>query len=150
MKKYLATLVFPLALAFSAPAVAFAMVMDAPAPMPMSQIIAKLHAAGFGNIEDIEFEHGQYEATVFQQNGAKYELKINSQTGEILNKPTVNMGKITIQEAATAVEKAGYTHIKEIEGKRDYYEVKAMNAEGHKTTLEVNRETGAVTKHSWF
>lgn len=140
MKLHIA-LVLPLVMACS---VAFA----APAQqMPLSSIIQQLKTDGYYGFDKIDMERGVYEITVFDKMGHEFKLKVNPTTGVILNKPTPDVASITMEDAVVAVEKAGYTNIKEIEIKHDknYFKVEALNAQGKKVKLHVDAKTGAVT-----
>lgn len=54
--------------------------------------------------------------------------------------------KITIQEALSTAEKAGYTGIRKIELEHGKWEVKGRNTQGKKYEIKINAMTGALTK----
>lgn len=54
--------------------------------------------------------------------------------------------KITIHEALSVVEKAGYANICEIELEHGVWEVKGRDAEGKKFKVEVDAMTGEMVK----
>ena len=49
------------------------------------QVHQTLEAAGYGNIEKIEREHGNYEVKATDRNGERVKLHVNPQTGEVLD-----------------------------------------------------------------
>lgn len=51
--------------------------------LPLGEIVRRLEAAGYRNIEKIEREHGVYEARATDRDGARVKLDIHPQTGEI-------------------------------------------------------------------
>ena len=53
---------------------------------------------------------------------------------------------LPLQQVLTQMESAGFTNIEEIERDDGRYEVKATNAEGVRTKLYLNGETGEVLK----
>lgn len=57
--------------------------VDGPA-LPMDQIVVKLREQGYGEIHEIEREHGRYEVKGLGQDGRKVELYVDPKTGEIL------------------------------------------------------------------
>ena len=53
------------------------------AALPMDQIVVKLREQGYGEIQEIEREHGHYEVKALGQDGRKVELYVDPKTGEI-------------------------------------------------------------------
>lgn len=51
--------------------------------LPLGEIVRRLEAAGYRNIEKIEREHGTYEARATDRNGVRVKLDIHPQTGKI-------------------------------------------------------------------
>ncbi|STX52134.1 Uncharacterized conserved protein [Legionella busanensis] len=54
--------------------------------------------------------------------------------------------KVSIQQALSAAEKAGYTDIRKIEYEHGRWEVKGKNAQGNKFEVKIDATTGALTK----
>lgn len=54
--------------------------------------------------------------------------------------------KVSIQQALSAAEKAGYTNIRKIELEHGQWEVKGRNAQGKKFKLTIDATTGALSK----
>ncbi|KTD32810.1 hypothetical protein Lnau_2458 [Legionella nautarum] len=54
---------------------------------------------------------------------------------------------ITIQQALSTAEKAGYTNIRKIEYEHGKWEVKGLNADGKKFKIEINATTGAISEY---
>ncbi len=54
--------------------------------------------------------------------------------------------KISIQQALSTAEKAGYTHIRKIELEHGLWEVKGRDAQGKKFEIKINATTGAFSK----
>lgn len=58
---------------------------DGPAAwLSIGQVVGKLEAAGYRNVEKIEREHGGYEARATDRSGARVKLDINPRTGEVI------------------------------------------------------------------
>ena len=53
--------------------------------LSIPQIIGKLEAAGYRNIEKIEREHGSYEVRATNRNGQRSKLYVHPQTGEVIS-----------------------------------------------------------------
>lgn len=54
--------------------------------------------------------------------------------------------KVSIQQALSAAEKAGYTNIRKIELEHGRWEVKGQDAQGKKFEVKINATTGALSK----
>lgn len=124
--------------------------------MPLSTILQQLKTAGFVCVKEIQMENGIYEAMAMNKSGKAFKLDISPQTGTVLKETSVtdmdkkmmkNMPKVSIQQAALNIEKAGYVQIKEIEGasQRDFYKAEAIDAKGTEVDLKVNKKTGVVS-----
>lgn len=70
--------------------------------LPLGEIVRRLEAAGYRNIEKIEREHGVYEARATDRDGARVKLDIHPQTGEI----TPRASRSDRREGARAQERA--------------------------------------------
>lgn len=53
--------------------------------LSIPQIIHKLEAAGYRNIEKIEREHGSYEGRATNREGQRRKLYVHPQTGEVMD-----------------------------------------------------------------
>jgi hypothetical protein len=53
--------------------------------LSIPQIIEKLEAAGYRNIEKIEREHGNYEVRATNRDGKRSKLYVHPQSGEVMN-----------------------------------------------------------------
>ncbi|HRI92230.1 MAG TPA: PepSY domain-containing protein [Accumulibacter sp.] len=53
--------------------------------LSIPQIVDKLEAAGYCNIEEIEREHGNYEVRATRRDGTRSKLYVHPQTGEVMD-----------------------------------------------------------------
>ncbi|WP_291987161.1 PepSY domain-containing protein [Candidatus Accumulibacter sp. ACC007] len=53
--------------------------------LSIPQIVEKLEAAGYRNIEEIEREHGKYEVRATHRDGKRSKLYVHPQTGEVMD-----------------------------------------------------------------
>lgn len=58
----------------------------------------------------------------------------------------VTQPKISIQQALSTAEKAGYTNIRKIELEHGQWEVKGRDAQGKKFKVTINATTGTISK----
>ena len=57
----------------------------APAPaIPIEQVLAQLKAEGYGEVYEIEREHGRYEVKAKNRDGRMVELYLDARTGQTL------------------------------------------------------------------
>ncbi|NHC06202.1 PepSY domain-containing protein [Azonexus fungiphilus] len=52
--------------------------------LPMSALVARLEAAGYRNIEEIEREHGHYEVRATDRQGLRGKFLFDARSGELL------------------------------------------------------------------
>lgn len=57
---------------------------DAPSQLNKDEIRAKLSAAGYGNIHDVEFDHGLWSAQATNASGVKLELLADPDDGSVV------------------------------------------------------------------
>lgn len=113
----------------------------------MSTVLQSLQSAGYPLVEKVDFDRDSYKAEAITIQGQKVEVLLNLQ-GTIVKPKKINSVKLSMLDAAKAVEAAGYKSISEIEIEHEYYEVKAINNEGKKTELKVDAMTGKISKKS--
>jgi hypothetical protein len=114
--------------------------------LPLAKIVSNLQDQGYNIIKEVEFDDGIYEAKVITAQGQKVKLEINPLSGEIENMPKNTTMAISINDALSKVEKAGYTDIYEIESEHGGYEVKAYETKNNKKVeLYVDGQSGIIT-----
>lgn len=57
-----------------------------------------------------------------------------------------NSSKVSIQQALSTAEKAGYTNIRKIEFEHGQWEVKGRDANGKKFKVKIDATTGVLSK----
>ena len=117
-------------------------------PFQLSAIIQKLQGRGYFIFRKIELEDGAYSVEAINMQGDEEKLKINPQNGDIFE-PKVNTTRITMLDAVRKVEATGYHNIYKVMSDGDVYDVKALNKDGKKVSLEVNAITSEISKN-WF
>ena len=53
--------------------------------LPIPQVVEKVEAAGFREIEEIERESGSYEVKALDRRGERVKLRVNPRTGEVVD-----------------------------------------------------------------
>lgn len=144
MKLRIATLAFPLILACSV-CLADPALSSAHEPVPLSNILQILQENGFISIKEVTLDNKTYKIDAFDLAGQEFTFEVNADTGEFLNKPDSFNG-ITTQQAALAVEKAGYGRIKSITADNKFYSIDALDKSGEDIELEVSRSNGVISE----
>ncbi|RRD56298.1 PepSY domain-containing protein [Comamonadaceae bacterium OH2545_COT-014] len=123
-----------------------------------AQVADKLRAMGYAIVRDVDFENGLWEAEVRQhRNSPKIELLLHPVTLEVLNQPGPTTGGnnnpghangpvLTAQQVIQALQRAGYTHIHDLEFDDGRWEAEAINPAGQRVDLHINPYTGAVER----
>lgn len=119
----------------------------------ISAVIQNVQAKGYQDIREVEFDDGVYKVKAVNANGKKVNIYIDPQKNEILNVKTShkvkkknNTVKLSMLDAIKKVEAAGYHAVYEIDVEHHKYEIKALDKAGKKARLQVNGNTGKVSK----
>lgn len=118
--------------------------------LPMTTLIKKLESNGYVFIHEIEFSDDTFKVEAVNKQGENVELTMNPETGEILTNhehEKSNM-KLTMMDAVQAVENAGYHNIYKITVSlsKSNYEIKALDKNGGRISLNINGVTGEISK----
>ncbi len=122
------------------------------APMlDIAQVHARLEAAGYRSIDEIERKRDRYEVKAFDAEGRRVELDVDPATAAVrkaevkrerrADTPPQGLG---IAEIHARLEAAGYRPIEKIERGRDRVEVRARDAEGRLVELDVDAASARV------
>lgn len=115
-------------------------------PVPIVDVLQRLDQAGYNQIHNIEYKDGMYKVEAYGSQGQQVTFDVNAKNMAI---PTIeNKAKsyLTMLQVAHNVQRAGYSHIAQIEFDDKYYEITAYDANNKPVKLEVNSVTGEITK----
>lgn len=112
--------------------------------LKMSDILQSLYNKGYKNIHDIEKENGIIKAEGVNEQGIRYELHLNSRTGELIKQKQNMQLPLSALDIAKEVEKHGYSDITEIEFDESRYKVKAMMPDKKEEEFHVDPQTGEI------
>lgn len=135
MKKILPFALAPLALVAT---VAFANAVSGPA-----DVEAKLQAAGYSDIKDIEFDSGLWEADVRRADGRWADIAIDPATGEVFD----SRDGRTIMDARSitdALAAAGYTEVTDLDRDGALWEAEARDPQGQRVELRISGIDGRI------
>ncbi|QDP73246.1 PepSY domain-containing protein [Legionella israelensis] len=115
--------------------------------LKMSDILQSLYNKGYKNIHDIEKENGIIKAEGINEQGIRYELHLNSRTGEIIKQKQNMQLPLSALDIAKEVETQGYFDITEIEFDESRYKVKALDKSHKEVELQINPDTGKIERN---
>ena len=135
----------------------------ATAPRPVldiAQVIARLEAAGYRDIAEIELGRDRYEVKALDTDNRRVELDVDAATAEVRRTEVKGGARAPRQDAPAGttaaplslaqvherVVAAGYRSVEKIDRERDRVEVKALDAEGRRVELDVDPFTAQVRK----
>ncbi len=120
------------------------------APLSLAQLHARLQAAGYRQVQELEQERDRVEAKAQDREGRWVKLELDAHNGAVLHsKPgsaprEAQASGLDLGQLLTQLEGAGYRTIRKIERERDRVEVRAEDAQGRRVKLALDPQTGAV------
>ena len=116
-----------------------------------AQVRERLVAAGYTQIEDLEFDDGVWEAEARNGSGQRVDLIVHPVTGAILSETpdggaVAPVGLLTAAQIRAALEAAGYTQIRDLEFDDGYWEADARNRQGQRVELTIDPRTAAILR----
>jgi hypothetical protein len=106
-------------------------------------IRARLEAAGYTEVREIEFDSGLWEAEVRRADGRRGEVALDPASGEIFDSAD---GRASLDAAAiaAALESAGYTAITDLDRDGALWDAEAVDAAGQRVELRASGHDGRV------
>ncbi len=126
----------------SVPAIVFAAAAAAQSGAA-ADMQAKLQAAGYSEVRDIEFDSGLWEAEVRRADGKWAEVSIDEATGEIFD-PAAGRAMLDARSVAEALETAGYSEISDLDRDGALWEAEARGSDGQRVELRISGYDGRV------
>ena len=132
------------ALLLAAPFALIAGLAAAQATGSAGDVIAKLQAAGYAEVRDVEFDGGLWEAEVRRADGRWGEVAFDAASGEIFDAKAPGKTLLDARGAAEALEAAGYTEISDLDRDGALWEAEALDAQGTRVELRISGHDGRV------
>lgn len=132
------TLILPLTLATSllaAPAFA--------APLGAAEVQAKLRAAGYTQVHELERDDGVWEAEVTRADGTRDDVIIDPAKGEIFD-PANGRTVLDAGQILALAAKAGYTKITEVDRDGATWQLDAHNNKNQRVDVRMSGYDGRV------
>jgi predicted lactoylglutathione lyase len=120
-------------------------------PLTAEEVLVRVEAAGYRDVDALDFEHGRYELGARDPNKVAVLLIVNPNTGEIrsrLARKRARAGRmVSVDEIVPQVEAAGFKDIYLIEREHALYEIHTRDAEGRGVELYLHPRTGELLRH---
>ncbi|WP_434211934.1 PepSY domain-containing protein [[Pseudomonas] boreopolis] len=108
-----------------------------------TEVAAALDSAGYGQVRDIEFDSGLWEAEVRRSYGRWAEVSVHPKTGEIYDlhgKAEV----LPMRDVLAALERQGYRGFRDIDRDAGVWDIDAEDRNGRRVELRVSGYDGRV------
>lgn len=118
--------------------VAFAQAVSGPA-----DVEAKLQAAGYSDIKDIEFDSGLWEADVRRADGKWADIAVDPATGEVFDSRD-GRTVMDVRSVTDSLAAAGYTEVTDLDRDGALWEAEARDAQGQRVELRISGIDGRI------
>ncbi|MCC7634202.1 PepSY domain-containing protein [Stenotrophomonas rhizophila] len=122
------------------------------ADLSAADVQAKLRAAGYTQVHQLEREDGLWEADVSRADGSVDEVIIDPANGEIFD-PRGNRSVLDAGQILALAQKAGYTRIESFEREGATWALEARNARNQRVEVRLSGYDGRVLsskRDGWF
>lgn len=122
------------------------------ADLSAADMQAKLRAAGYTQVHQLEREDGLWEADVTRADGSIDEVIIDPANGEIFD-PRGNRSVLDAGQILALAQKAGYTQIESFEREGATWALEARNARNQRVEVRLSGYDGRVLsskRDGWF
>lgn len=108
-----------------------------------ADVTARLQAAGYAEVRDVEFDGGLWEAEVRRADGRWGEVAMDDASGEIFD-ARAGRPVLDARAIAEALEAAGYTEISDLDRDGALWEAEARDAQGTRVEIRLSGHDGRV------
>lgn len=106
------------------------------------QVRAQLEAAGYTNIDDIEFDDGMWKADATSADGNRIDVRLDAKTGKIYPEDQVsNLGEADVRAKLAA---AGYTNVHDVKFDDGVWKAEGDDPAGKDVEIRLDPKTGEV------
>jgi hypothetical protein len=113
------------------------------AELGAAQVQAKLHAAGYAQVLELERDDGLWEADVRRADGSVEEVIIDPASGEIFD-PRSDRALLDAGQVLALAEKAGFRQIESFERDGATWTLEARNARNQRVDVRMSGHDGRV------
>lgn len=113
-----------------------------PANLTQTQAEAKLTAAGYDDVRDLELDDGFWEADARKGDGAWVDVRVHPVSGKVYAEDTTP--KLDAASINTKLTAAGYSNVRDIDFDDGVWSVDARNKAGDDVDLAIDPDDGTV------
>jgi hypothetical protein len=121
---------------------------QAPAPtagkdaLKEPQVRALLTEKGYTNIDDLDFEDGQWETDATSANGERVDVRINPASGDVVAEKLVS--SLSENDVKAKLAAAGYSKIHDVDFDDGVWKAEAERADGNDVEIHLAANTGEI------
>ncbi len=108
-----------------------------------SDVAATLAAAGYAEVQEVEFDDGLWEAEVRRADGRWTEVHVDPATGEVFDDANA-AGQLDLAGVLAALERQGYTQANDIDRDGGTWSAEAIDPRGQRVELRLAGTDGRV------
>ncbi|HVL08412.1 MAG TPA: PepSY domain-containing protein [Burkholderiaceae bacterium] len=112
-------------------------------PVGPQQVITLLQQAGYGEVRDLEYDDGLWEAEIRRPYGLWDEVSVEPATGEIFDLRG-NRKVLSMRDLLAKLEGQGYRAFTDIDRDAGVWEVEATDPQGRRVDLKVSGYDGRI------
>lgn len=121
---------------------------QAPAPtagkdvLKEPQVRALLTEKGYTNIDDLDFEDGQWETDATSANGDRVDVRINPASGDVVAEKLVS--NLSENDVKAKLAAAGYSKVHDVDFDDGVWKAEAERADGNDVEIHLAANTGEI------
>ncbi|MBA3928614.1 MAG: PepSY domain-containing protein [Xanthomonas sp.] len=106
------------------------------------QVRALLTEKGYTNVDDLDFEDGQWETDATSANGERVDVRINPATGDVVAEKLVS--SLSENDVKAKLAAAGYSKIHDVDFDDGVWKAEAERADGNDVEIHLAANTGEI------
>lgn len=109
----------------------------------VADVEARLRAAGYSDIKDIEFDSGLWEADVRRADGRWADIAVDPATGEVFDAQD-GRTVLDVRGVTDALSAAGYSEVSDLDRDGALWEAEARDPQGQRVELRISGIDGRI------
>ncbi|MBL8257080.1 MAG: PepSY domain-containing protein [Pseudoxanthomonas mexicana] len=106
------------------------------------QVRALLSEKGYTNVDDLDFEDGQWETDATSANGERVDVRVNPATGDVVAEKLVS--NLSENDVKAKLAAAGYSKIHDVDFDDGVWKAEAERADGNDVEIHLAANTGEI------
>ncbi|MEI7037728.1 PepSY domain-containing protein [Fulvimonas yonginensis] len=110
--------------------------------MTEAQVRETLIHQGYTDIDDLEFDHGLWQADAHSADGSHVTVRVDPKTGKVF--PNKEVSRLSEDDVRAALATQGYTNVHDLDFDDGVWSAKADDKNDHRVKLTIDPSTGRV------